>query len=262
MAASSNSMSSPALNGSIVKAFSILEFYTSRKQDWGVRELARHMGTHESTTYRLMSTLESLGVLYKNPSTERYALGMKLYELGNRVDINASFIHLTHPELEKVALEIEETVHLGILKGQSVLMVDKVESTMGLRLDSTVGQSSPLHCTGIGKTLLSFSNKLNPNVIEDKNLENYTDKTICDRALLSREMQKIKKQGFAIDNQEFELGLICVAVPVFNQRNELVAALSAAGPSDRFKKESLLDYVKILKNGAEAIQNKIGNYKI
>lgn len=255
-------IASPGLNGSIVKAFSILEFYSSRKQEWGVRELARHMGTHESTTYRLMSTLESLGVLYKNPNTEKYALGMKLYELGNRVDINTSFIHLTHPELEKVALEIEETVHLGIIKGESVLMVDKVESTMGLRLDSSVGQTSPLHCTGIGKTLLSFSNNFNKSFLTNYIFDCYTDKTISDWPSLRREMAKVRKQGFAIDNQEFELGLICVAVPVFNQKQELVAALSAAGPSDRFKKESLLDYVSILQRGAIAIKNKIGNYKI
>lgn len=249
-------------NGSLVKAFALLEYFSNRKKQWGVRELSRHIGANESTTYRMMATLESLNILYKNPDTEKYALGLKLYELGNRVDINASFVHLTHPELEQVALEIEETVHLGILKKGNVLMVDKVESSMGLRLDSSVGQMSPVHCTGIGKVLMAFSVNRVENELDNYKFIQYTDKTICNKSDFKKELRKIKKQNYAIDDQEFEQGLICVAVPVFNQKNELVAALSAAGPSVRFKKDSLLEYVAILSKGASAIQQNIGNYKI
>jgi len=249
-------------NGSLVKAFALLEYFSTQKMQWGVRELSRHIGAHESTTYRMMATLESLDVLYKNPITEKYALGLKLYELGNRVDINASFIHLTHPQLKSVAMEIEETVHLGILKNEKVLMVDKVESSKGLRLDSTVGQLSPIHCTGIGKVLIAFGETEKNSFLSDYNFVKYTDKTILNERDFVMEIKKIKKQKFAIDDQEFEQGLICVAVPVFNQKNELVAALSAAGPSVRFKKDSLVDYVSILTKGAVAIQKNIGNFKI
>ncbi|MBT8233839.1 MAG: IclR family transcriptional regulator [Saprospiraceae bacterium] len=258
-----SSLSTSGLNGSIIKAFKLLEFFSPLKPSWGVRELARHIGANESTTYRMMSTLERLGILYKNPISEKYALGLKLYELGNRVDINDSFVHLTHPELEKVATEIEETVHLGILKDSSVLMVDKVESLKGLRLDSTVGQMSPLHCTGLGKVLLAFSNMpLRKKLMSDYDFDVYTENTKKTIPSMTTELNKIKKNGFAIDRQEFELGLICVAVPVFNQENKLVAALSAAGPSDRFKENSLNEYVEILKRGANNIKSKIGNYKI
>jgi len=249
-------------NGSLVKAFALLDYFSSKKSQWGVRELSRHIGAHESTTYRMMSTLESLDILYKNPETDKYALGLKLYELGNRVDINASFIHLTHPELVQVALDIEETVHLGILRNGRVLMVDKVESSKGLRLDSSVGQMSPIHCTGIGKVLMAFNTEVLGIDLDLYDFKIYTEKTISNKFEFEKELRKIKKQSYAIDDQEFEQGLICVAVPVFNQKNELVAALSAAGPSVRFKKDSLLDYVSILTKGAKAIQNNIGNYKI
>jgi len=249
-------------NGSLVKAFALLEFFSNQKKQWGVRELSRHIGANESTTYRMMATLESLDILYKNPETEKYALGLKLYELGNRVDINASFIHLTHPELERVALEIEETVHLGILRNNKVLMVDKVESSMGLRLDSSVGQMSPIHCTGIGKVLVAFGDNMITSFLKSYDYVRFTEKTIINKADFDKELRKIKKQFYAIDDQEFEQGLICVAVPVFNKKNDLVASLSAAGPSVRFKKDSLLEYVSILTKGANAIQQNIGNYKI
>ena len=259
---STASPASSAINGSVVKAFTLLEYFTKKKAQWGVRELARHMGKNESTTYRMMSTLETLGILFKNPESEKYTLGLKLYELGSRVDIYSSFVHLTHPHLEKVALEIEETVHLAILKNDKALMVDKVESVKGLRLDSSVGQTSPVHCTGVGKVLMAFCDASKKQFLQEYRYEIFTEETLADHESFSDALMQIRQRGFAIDNQEYEQGLICVAVPVFNQKQELVAALSAAGPSVRFKKESLLDYVEILKRGADNIQANIGNYKI
>lgn len=250
-------------NNSIVKAFGLLENFSRLKPQWGVRELAREIGAHESTCYRLMSTLESLGVLYKNPDTDKYALGLKLYELGNRVRIYDSFVSLAHPELLKVAAEIEETVHLGIARKSSVLMIDKVESEKGLKLDSHIGQTSPMYCTGLGKILLAFEAGSKADLKNSyPGLKKFTRFTIDTWDKLNRELMKIRERQFAIDRQEYELGLICVAVPVYNCENRVVAALSAAGPSDRFKEDHLLNYLEILKNGAEAIRMKIGNYKL
>lgn len=252
---------SNSVNNSVVKAFTLLEYFSNNKAQWGVRELARHIGAHESTTYRLMSTLESLGVLYKNPDNDKYALGLKLFELGNRVNVFDSMIQMSHPTLIKVAEEIEETVHLGLLKKGRVLMIDKVESEKGLKLHSDIGQISPAHCTGLGKVLLAHSKTgLHATSLKTKAvLESFTQYTITDPAKLELELDKIRAEGYAIDRQEYELGLICVAVPVFNKQQEVVAALSAAGPSVRFKPEELHNYVRILKDGASALSNKIGH---
>jgi len=254
-------MASSGVNNSVIKAFDILEYFSNAKSQWGVRELARHIGAHESTTYRMMSTLESLGVLYKNPDTDKYALGLKLYELGSRVKIHDAMVRLSHPGLEKVAAEIEETVHLGIWDKGRVLMIDKVESEKGLRLDSRIGQVSPAHCTGLGKVLLAFGPQGRLDGITQQGLDRYTSHTICALKNLQSNLKEIRSNGYAIDNQEFELGLICVAVPVFNTNGDLVAALSAAGPSDRFKRSQLKNYVSILKSGSDIICQRIGNYK-
>lgn len=255
-------MKNTAHNNSVVKAFKILEYFSNAKSQWGVRELARRLDAHESTTYRLMSTLESIGVLYKNPETDKYALGLKLHELGHRVKIYDSLVQLSHPELEKLADNIEETVHMAIWHKDNILMIDKVESEKGLRLDSVIGQNSPAHCTGLGKILLAFSNELKLNAfLNGYNFKAFTKHTIKDSKTLRQKLLEIKEQGYAIDRQEFELGLICVAVPVYNNNGQVVAALSAAGPSDRFKESHLQNYLKILKKGAQNISEKIGNFK-
>lgn len=249
------------LNNSVAKAFTLLECFTPAKQEWGVRELAQQLQANKSTTYRLMATLESLGVLRKDQQTEKYSLGLKLFELGNKVDVQHSLVSHTHPELLKVASEIAETVHLGILNDHQVLMVDKVESPKGLKLNSVIGMYSPAYCTGIGKVLLSHLSAAElKTFLTTSDLVSKTEFTIVQPKKLQEALIQIKAQGFAIDRQEMELGLICVAVPVFNQNGIVVAALSAAGPSIRFREEALMEYVAILQKGATAIQKRIGGF--
>ncbi|MEM8907079.1 MAG: IclR family transcriptional regulator [Bacteroidota bacterium] len=249
------------LNHSVAKAFGVLEYFTPSKPEWGVRELAKELGLNKSTAYRLMATLENLDVLRKDPVSEKYSLGLKLFELGNRVNIQSAFVSQTHPELAKVAAEITETVHLGILKNQQVFMVDKFERPKGLKLNSTIGTSSPIYCSGLGKVLLAFlSPQRQQDILTNVILKANTPFTIVQKGVLKKELKKIAQQGYAIDRQETEIGLICVAVPVFNQSQQMVAALSAAGPANRFREEAIDDYVATLQKGAIAIQNKIGNF--
>ena len=139
-------------------------------------------------------------------------------------------------------------------------MIDKVECEKGLRLDSRIGQTSPPHCTGLGKILLAFDEGNKNQFLESSTkMISFTHNTITKEEKLREELEKITKQNYALDKQEFELGLICLAVPVFNNKGKLIAAMSAAGPSVRFKKDQLKDYVEILKRGAEKLSNKIGN---
>ena len=256
-----NQDSSKNLNNSVTKAFTLLEYFTPDRPEWGVRELAIKLGANKSTTYRLMATLENLKVLRKSPISEKYSLGLKLFELGNRVSIQNAFVSQTHPELEKVGAEITETVHLGILQNHQVLMVDKVERLSGLKLNSRIGTLSPSYCTGLGKVLLAH---LGPSKLEtilnEISLSANTPFSITQKSVLFKQLEQIAILGYAIDREEWEIGLICVAVPVFNQENEIVAAISAAGPANRFREEAIGEYVAILQKGAKAIQSKIGNF--
>lgn len=254
---------SKTLNHSVAKAFGLLDHFTVLQPSWGVRELAQHTGQNKSTIYRMLATLESLGVLRKDLETERYELGLKLFELGHRVQLQRALVHQTHPALREVADNIAETVHLGILRSERVFMIDKVESPKGLKLNSTIGAYSPVHCTSLGKVLLAYQQPARQKqLLANIDFQAYTPNTLSSKSDLQEHLKLVQQQAYALDREEFELGLICLAVPVFNQQRELVAALSAAGPANRFREQALEDYLRILRQGAAAIRQRIGNFSL
>lgn len=253
------------LKSSVFKTFAILEYFTTQKPEWGVTELAAAIGSNKSTVYRFLADLCKLGILYKQPVTEKYSLGLKLFELGSRVQINAAFVNKTHPELIEVSNSITETVHIAILKGHQVFYVDKVESPQGLTISSHIGSYNPAYATALGKMLLAYlpedvQAQSIRTIMSKQGLRAFTKNTLVDQQTLVNELKHIKAKGYAIDREEFELGLICVAVPIFNQNNLVVAGLSASGPASRFEETKVADYVAILKQGASAIQQQIGAF--
>ena len=254
------------LKSTVQKTFVLLEYFTPQKPEWGVTELANAIGANKSTVYRFLADLHKVGILHKNPETEKYSLGLKLFELGNRVRIKSALVDRTHPELMEVAAGITETVHIAILDNHRIRYVDKVESPQGLKISSNIGSQNAAHATSLGKVLLAF---LPPNeqeralriLFEEQRPNAFTANTIIERQLMYEELQAIRERGYAIDREEFEIGLICVGIPIFNQSDEVVASLSASGPANRFKEEEVNNYVAILRRGAEAIRQKIGHFK-
>lgn len=253
------------LKSSVDKTFAILEYFTVASPEWGVTELAEEIGANKSTVYRFLSDMEKRGVMEQNVDTGKYKLGLKLFELGNRVQIQAAFADKTHKELVKVSKEITETVHIAVLKDSMAYYVDKAESPQGLKISTTIGAYNPWHATSLGKVLIAFTytntDALLNEGIFDKELKAFTKNTITEKQVLIEELEKVRKQKYAIDNEEFEIGLTCVGIPIFNQNNEFVASISAAGPTNRFRMEEVKNYVKILQSGADAIQEKIGAFK-
>lgn len=255
------------LKNSVQKTFALLDYFTSQKPEWGVTELANEVGSNKSTVFRFLSQMQSIGILDKDNNTERYRLGLKLFELGNRVQLRTALVEKTHPELVAVAKEIRETVHIAVLKNHQVFYIDKVESAQGLRISSQIGSYLPAYATGLGKVLLAFlpeeeQGKSLDYIFDNLGTRMLTNKTITEKEKMKIELSKIKKRQYAIDREECEVGLICVAIPIFNQNQQVVASLSASGPANRFKESEVKNYVSILRNGAAAIQEKIGNFKL
>ncbi|WP_452228581.1 IclR family transcriptional regulator [Lacinutrix sp. MEBiC02404] len=242
------------LNLSVVKAFTLLDAFTMDKQEWGVRELAIKKGYNKSTTYRLLNTLESLGVLQKNDN-DKYLLGLKLFELGNLVAIHKTLRKYSRAPLENIAREIKETVHFGVLDKNKVLYLNKTESPQGLKVSTQIGSYQKAYCTAIGKVLLAFlpEQKI-VDYLQTVSLDACTSNTITDRETLLKELKKVRAEGYALDMEELELGLICVAIPVFNKKRQVIASISVSGPSSRFKLENIENYISIIKKGAEAIE--------
>lgn len=243
-----------SLNHSIIKAFTLLDAFTHHKKEWGVRELAAKTGYNKSTTYRLLSTLVSLNVVYQNEN-EKYCLGSKLFELGNRVPIFKTITRVTNTSIKNTALEIQETVLLSILKENQVFHINKADSLHGLKINTSVGSYQPIYATASGKLLLAFSDiEYQNQVLENIVLNKLTSNTITKKESLKKELSKIKKQEYALDIEEIELGLVCIAIPIKNHEQKIIASISASGPLSRFRMENVPNYIKILKKGVHEIE--------
>ena len=243
------------LNTSVEKAFKILDCFSRDEVELGVTEIAKLIGTNKSAVYRMLATMEALNVIQQNPENGKYRLGLKLFELGQKVTINKNFIAKARPFMEELVQRAGETAHLAILRNNKVYFLDKVVGRHDLQINSQIGNEKPLHCTGLGKIMLAFGVKNHLNTIETLPLEQLTKNTITTKANLIQEIETIKAQGFALDLEENEIGLVCVAVPVFNCRGQFIAAISTSGPSARFNRDEIQTYTGDLKHTAEQLKH-------
>jgi DNA-binding IclR family transcriptional regulator len=242
------------LNTSVEKAFKILDCFSSSNTELGVTELAQKMGTNKSAVYRMLATMVALDVIQQNPDNDKYRLGLKLFELGQRVSINKNFINKARPYMEELVKRADETAHLAIYKNHSVYFLDKVEGPHDLQINTQIGSKKQLYCTGLGKIMLAFGAPNYKALIQNMSLDAITDNTITSKSKLISEIERIKKEGFALDMEENEVGLICVAVPVFNRNNEFIAAISNSGPTARFNESKIQNYTDVLKETANQLK--------
>ncbi len=249
------------LNQSIIKAFTVLDAFTNDKKEWGVRELANKTGYNKSTTYRLLSTLVSLNVIHQNEN-EKYSLGSKLFELGNRVSLYKTIKKTTDHPIKNIALEIQETVLLSILKDNQVFHINKADSLHGLKINTSIGSYQPIHATASGKLILAYKNPTEQKeTLKNIELNKLTSETIHSKESLKKELVTIKKQGYALDIEEVELGLVCIAIPIKNQTNEVIASISASGPLSRFRLENVANYITILQKGVTEIEKHLKHFE-
>lgn len=243
------------LNTSVEKAFNILDCFTADITELGVTEIALLMDTNKSAVYRMLATMEALNVIQQNPENGKYRLGLKLFELGQKVAINKNFIAKARPHMEDLVQRAGETAHLAIYQNQKVYFLDKVVGRHDLQINSQIGTEKPIYCTGLGKIMLAFAEPDYVRVIKNLHIEAVTKNTITNKQQLIAEIEQIKQQGFALDMEENEIGLICVAVPVFNNQGKFIAAISTSGPSARFNEDEIQTYTGDLKQTAEQLKH-------
>lgn len=248
------------VNQSVVKAFALLDAFTNDKTSWGVRELALKTGYNKSTTYRLLNTLASLNIVHQN-SNEKYSLGSKLFELGNRVAIYKTITKSTNTPIKNVALEIQETVLLSILKEDQVFHINKADSLHGLKINTSIGSYQPIHATAAGKLLLAFSEKhIQEEILKRIQLSKVTQHSITNIKNFKEELNKTNSQEYALDIEEFELGLVSIAIPIRNRFNNIIASISASGPLSRFRTKNIPTYIEILKKGVLEIEKEFKDF--
>jgi DNA-binding IclR family transcriptional regulator len=238
----------------------ILECFTIDNPELGVGELARELDLNKATVHRLLSSLESHRLVQQNPVSKRYRLGFRIYDLGQRVLARLNNVEFAEPHLERLSLEVGETAHLAILDDGMAYYVAKVESQRSLRMPSQVGKRIPTHCTAVGKTLLAAQSSADVDrIVAQHGLVRMTERTIVDRSKLEDELTRIRERGWALDNEEIEDGLRCVAAPVRDHTGSVAAAVSVSGPTARFTDEAIPRVAETVISAAVAISEALGD---
>lgn len=238
---------------SVIKAFNLLEILVEYEK-LGVSELSEITKLGKSTTHRMLNTLKYLNYVEQDPESGDYFATIRLFELGNKVANKMPIKKIARPHLEELFSKTNETINLGILDGQSVLYLDKIVSKEPLRIELDIGIDVPIYSSALGKTLAAFNEDINLESIE---FVKYTENTIHSYEEFIKELEKIKKQGYAFDDEEYIKGLVCIAVPVLNLDNKAVASVSISLPAARLYEKNLDYYVKILKKCTRNIEKHL-----
>ena len=233
---------------SIDRTLLILQLFSLQKPEWGVSEISKELNLYKSCVHNTLYTLLNRGFMTQNPENGKYRLSIKFFELGSIVLEKIDLRKIAHPYIEQLSREFDETVHLGILSDEEVVSIESEKSNQSLQPQIYIGKRAPLHCTGVGKTLLAFLDQERiEHIIGEKSLKKYTKNTITDTNQLQKELQQIRSQGYAVDNMEHEPGVRCIAAPIRDYHGEVVASLSLSGPEFRITKEKIpLIKVKVI----------------
>jgi IclR family transcriptional regulator, KDG regulon repressor len=244
---------------SVERAMDILELFLTSSPELSVKEISEKMRLSKSTVHGFIKTLEHRGYLDQNPVDLKYRLGMRLFELGNEVSNNLDIKKIAQPIIRELVAKINETVHLAVLSGDEVIYTEKVEGPGALRMYSQVGKRVLIHCTGVGKAILAFlEDQEIDRILAKASLESFTQFTLTNKEDIKEHLKVIRLQGYAEDKEEIELGLRCVAVPIFDYQGKVIASLSCAGPTMRLSDARLDDVIQDLKNAALEISRLMG----
>jgi len=221
-------------------ALDVLEQLAGSKAELGLSELSRELDLHKNNIFRILATLKARGYVEQNKNTDSYRLGVRALELGKAFLSHTGLIRVASDEIERLCSSVNETVYLGIMREAQVFYIEDAESSQPLRVASRVGtRMSPL-CTAIGKVFLAFyDGPTREQVIEANDFTSYTPNTLVDPAAFEAQLERIRKLGYAIDDEEKDLGVKCVAAPIFNYEGQVVGGVSISGPVTRMDQEAI-----------------------
>jgi len=226
----------------------ILDILGQNPQGISIRDLSSKVGLPKGTTHRLLSSLSYFGYVRQDSKTRNYFLGFKLVELGNILLSQIDLRKEAEPFLRELAERTQETIHMVILDRNEVVYIDKVEldhNPSGLRMASRIGLRNPAHSSAVGKVLLShLSEEALNQFFKGKGLMKRTENTITDVAQLKEHLRMVRNQGFAMDDEENEKGVRCVAAPIYDEAGNAVAAISISGPAFRITKKVAQEILK------------------
>jgi IclR family KDG regulon transcriptional repressor len=241
------------------RALDILEVLARTEESLGVTEIGNKIGLHKSTVHRILQTLCYRGYVEKEKERERYRLGVKIVELGIRFFNDLEIRKVAANFLSLLAKSFDEVVHLVLLDDGEVVYIDKRESSQLVSLHSKVGRRAPMHCTAVGKAILStLPEEEVRHILKTKGMPGFTHMTITDPDRLIEQLQEIKTKGYALEAEENEIGILCLGTPIYDYSGRAIGAISVSGPINRMKEKGTERIGEEIKRAGLEISAKLG----
>lgn len=243
---------------SIERALDILEAFTYSSPELGLVEISKKVGLSKGTTYRIVYTLTNRGYISQEQNL-KYRLGPKSFEIGSVALSQMEIRRVAHTHLEELRNLTGEATHLVVQDKGEALYLDKLDSPRAIRMNSFIGQRLPMHCTAVGKAMLADLPELEVTYICNmRGMGRSTAKTITTIEGLLQDLQQIKVRGYALDDEENEEGLRCLAAPIRDYSCKVIAAISVSVPIIRLGDEFLPKLVESLVSTAKQISYHMG----
>ena len=248
---------------SILRALEILECFMDGETEWTLKRLVEELNLPTTTVHRQLSTLSEKGYLVRDPIRKSYRVGPRLLLLSSTILSRSDLRSVAHPEMEKLSAIVKETINLSVILEREIFYLDKVETFRSIACATKIGTKAPAHATSGGKILLAYKDPayLDAYFRDLPGMPQPTSHTIVSPIQLQEQLANARINGYAIDDEEIEPGLICVGAPIFGMDREILAAVSIAGPIFRMRNE--LDFmINAVKNTAENISFLLGGINI
>ncbi len=247
--------------GVVAKVLKILDAIHNNPAGLHLKQITKETGINKSTAYRFLAHLQSEGYLFRD-SVGAYFIGPKLARMGSATNFEESLRRMSRPVLQKFWNATGETVNLAVLDGQHILYLDVIESSHTFRFASEVGARRPLHCTALGKAIMSqLPIEDAYELLASLTLERQTLRTLVQPVKLKKELAKTRAQGYALDDEEAVLGARCIAAPIFDASAKVVGGVSVSGPLTRITAEKVLLFADMAKAAAYSISRRLGYQK-
>ena len=247
------------VNKSLARALRVLDLFTDRDCELTATEIANRLDTLSGTVFATLCTLERAGYLVRD-TNKRYSLGLKLLERANLVLGRMDLRSAAQQALRGIALKHKVNAHLAVLYGHEVMYLHREEGYPSVILKEVVGTRVPAYCTALGKILLSgLDEQTLGSYLNDVKLESLTAFTISDPERLRGEVKLAREQGYAVDNEEFHEGSLCLAAPVRDYRGEIIAAASLSIAKTLAAGGQLSRFVDVIRDAANQISRELGH---
>jgi len=246
------------LINSLSRGVEILRLLAESDVPLGVTEVAEQLAVDPSTAYRLLATLEHGSLVSQEPDSKKYSVGYGVLEIANALLRRMSVVSAADPFLRQIATRRGESTHVAVLDGARAVFVARQSGAGILRVETTVGSSEPAYCTAVGKALLCDHSEEELRRIYAEPMTRYTPTTITSIADLVVELQRVRRNGFAYDDEELHPGVRCLACPVRDYRGRVVAAFGISMPATRLTRDIIPALSHEVGMASDAISAQLG----